>query len=148
MLAGRLGLCVSVLLILSTAACTSGSLGGPTPTPDPCSPGEIMQYLDAIRYVHFRFDDAVALASVTPQESLSVAIANLEAIRGEAEELEVPVCAVAAKEALGDYMDATIEAFTAILANQPAADANSALQRAAELREAYLDEMAEVTGQQ
>ena len=148
MFARKLGFCASVLLILCTTACTSGSLEPPTPTPDPCGPGQISRYVDAIQRVEFRFNDVVAIASVTSRENLAAVIEDLEEIREEAEELQVPSCAVNARSALVIYIDATIEAYEAILADQPAADVNSALQRAAELRDAYFDAMAEVGGEQ
>ena len=84
-------LCLTGIL-LSACGLLSGEPGATatpayTPTPDPCSPNEIVQYLDAIRDVARRFDDAVELANVTPRASLQPAIADLQAIRRDTEDL-------------------------------------------------------------
>jgi len=138
---------VLVLLSALMAGCSGSPFGGPTPTPDPCSPSEINKYLDAIRDVSRRFGDAHTLASNTPRMSLPPVISDLQAIRRDAEDLEVPDCAVKAKQALVAYMNAVIDAFTAFLGQEPDSAVSAAFDEASELLAKYLEEMSRLGGQ-
>jgi len=73
--------------------------------------------------------------------SLPPAIADLQTIRREAEDLEVPVCAVSAKNALVTYMNATIDGFIAFLSDEPDTKVNAAFKKANELSKDYLEAM-------
>ncbi len=144
MLGSDLRLLALPLIAIALVGC-SGLIGGPTPTPDPCSAGEIERYLDAIRDVSRRFDDAVALANTTPRGSLPPVIADLQEIRRDAEDLDVPGCADKAKNALVRYMDGIVDAFLLFLGNRPDSDVNEAFTEATDLLDAYLEAIAEVS---
>lgn len=121
---------VIVLTGLLLLGCSGLAIGGPAPTPDPCSPAEVQQYVDAIDDVGRRFDDAVSLADSTPRMSLAPMIESMQAIRRDAEDLEVPECAESVRFALVLYMDRTINAFISFLGNDPDTVVNENFQSA------------------
>jgi hypothetical protein len=114
-------------------------------SPDPCSPGEIEQHLDAITDVSRRFDGAVTLADGTPRMSLPTVIADLMAIRREADDLAVPPCAIDAKNLLAARMDATIDAFIAYLGQKPDEEVATAFEEAEQLLAEYHHEILMLT---
>ena len=140
--------CLLVLSLLCAliVGCAGGSLGGPTPTPDPCSPTEIDKYLDAIRDVSRRFDDASMLANNTPRMSLPPVISDMQVIRRQAEDLKVPDCAATAKGVLVRYMNAVIDAFTAFLGQESDSAVSAHFDTASTLMDRYLDEMSRLGG--
>jgi hypothetical protein len=113
----RLALLTAAVLMLS--ACQSAPptevAEVSTPTPDECSPDS--EHIEALRDVEERFADAVSLAGSTPRISLSEPIANLQEIRRDAEDLEVPSCLEDAHAQLIEYMDAYVEAYLSFLSD-------------------------------
>lgn len=118
----RIPFLVSLIILISIAvsSCAGTSpFGGPTQTPDPCSASELVKYAEAIEDVSRRFDDAYNLANNTSRMSLSPVIGDLQEIRRDAQDLDVPRCALDTKTNLVNYMDAIIDAFLAFLAQEP-----------------------------
>lgn len=136
---------LSFLLIAIIISGCSGSFGfGPTPTPDPCSPTEIKKYIDSIDDVSRRFDDALQLALSTSRISLSPVVADLQTIRRDAEDLEVPECAIDAKGWLILYIDTTIEAFLNFMAQEPDSQVQSKFKLASQYLLSYQEALAEM----
>jgi hypothetical protein len=65
--------------------------------------------------------------------SLAPVIADLQAIRRDAQDLAVPTCAAAARDALATYMDATFDAFVAFLGQKPDEEVSKAFEDAKQL---------------
>ncbi len=64
----------------------------PTATSDPCSMPQLETEVQKVHNHMREFDDASALASSLPRDQLSPAVANLQRIRREAEDEEIPGC--------------------------------------------------------
>ncbi len=108
---------VLLLAILFLSACSSA--------PGVCPPKQGQAYSEGVRDVARRFDDAVELAQSTPRVSLAPIVSDLQAIRRDAEDIEVPDCAADAQDALIAYMDSTIDGFRAFLASEADASVNA-----------------------
>ena len=61
------------------------------------------------------WDDANKLAGQTPRSALAVQIGALQAVRRKVQDIGVPDCASAAKTALVQSMDASIDGYVAFL---------------------------------
>ena len=127
-----------LLLFLFPLLLSACSISSKLKAPDPCSPPEIIKNLDPIKEIDHKFDDAYKLASNTPRISLSLVISDLQGIRREAEQLEVPSCAVRTKEALIAYMDKAIEGFLQFMSND--IDYVSTFSEAQTMEYSYWDE--------
>jgi hypothetical protein len=138
------GLAAAILVFLTS--CSAATIGGPTPTPDPCSAGEIKRYAEAIRDVSREFADAYTVATSAPRMSLAPVIQDLQAIRREAEDLEVPECAAPAKDALIAYMNVAIEAFTAFMSQKSDRHVATVFERANALLDDYTIEVVKLIG--
>jgi len=121
---------VPLLLVLVTAC--GGSVPtvavAPTvaPQPTPACPDRAAEFIRLSQDLREQWDDALTLADSTPRGSLPPQIADLQRIRRETEDLEVPDCAAEAKEHLVGAMDAGIDGFIAFLGqeDQSIIDAN------------------------
>lgn len=65
------------------------------------------------------WDDANALAGQTPRSALAQQIESLQAARRKVQDITIPDCAAAVKQALVDSMDATIAGYIAFLGQKP-----------------------------
>lgn len=118
----------------------------PSATPDPCSPEQIEATVQKV-HVHMReFDDASILASNLPLNELSEPIANLQRIRREAEDEQIPPCLTILKKYQIAHMNTVIATLVAFLGG---ADQNSLEQSIAIAREQhdqYTLELARILG--
>ena len=106
----------------------------PSSTPDPCSPDQIEASVQRV-HVHMReFDDASILASNLPLNELSEPIANLQRIRREAEDEQIPPCLTILKKYQIAHMNTVIATLVAFLGG---ADQNSLEQSIAIAREQH-----------
>ena len=138
---------LSILISFLISSCGGTSApSGPTQTPDPCSPTEVQKYIDAIDDVERRFDDAYTLANSTARGSLSPVIGELQAIRRDAEDLDVPSCAEKARDNLVIYMDAVIEGFLLFLSNESDEKVGSQFITANTYFKNYLNSLANLSG--
>ncbi len=120
-------LAVAVLgLAALTIACggnggSSSSLSG---TPDAasaaaeCSKSAAKELTEQVEPLIDRFDDANERAGSTSRISLSPVIGEMQEVRRDFKDLEVDSCAEQAKEVMVDYMDKTIDAYIAFLADE------------------------------
>ena len=87
----------------------------PSSTPDPCSTEQIEAEVQKVHGHMREFDDASILASNLPLEDLSDPIANLQKIRREAEDEQVPTCLNDLKKYQIEHMNTVIGTFVAFL---------------------------------
>lgn len=134
---------IPVLVSGLFAACAPGlSIGPtltpePTPTPDPCAPEVAITKIEEMDEFFTEFYDASDLAGSTPRGSLAPMIADMQAIRRDAERLEMPVCLEVVHEKLIDLMNDMIDAFQSFLANDSDTIVNGKFDDAATSIEAY-----------
>lgn len=139
-----IGAVMASLLLLSACAIMPGVVPTATPTRDPnvCMPEDVTKYKTLTREIVSQFEDAFQLASNTPRITLSPVIQNMQAIRREAQALELPVCTHNAQNRLIDYMDVSINAFSAFMGQRPEDEVNG-LFNAAQLRRSQYYETAD-----
>lgn len=137
---------IIIASVLINGCSSLSMIGGPTPTPDKCSPQAVGEYYDAINHVGRRFSDALDLADTTPRMNLPSVISDLQAIRRDAEDLDVPPCAEKAKQALVSFMDKSIDGFLAFLGQKPDAVVNAAFDEASKAMDNYLTELLTLEG--
>ena len=111
-----------------------------TPTPLPIEDGEYgtaacAEFIQQLTGIVFRWEDAVELASNTQRIALTDRVADLQAIRREARQLEEPLCSerLAAKPKLLEMMDHGIDLFTAFMADRDNSVTSAHLRIAADL---------------
>jgi hypothetical protein len=84
-------------------------------TPDPCAPGQIEAIVQKVHSHMREFDDASYLASALPKAQRGDAIADLQRIRRETEDEQVPACLTALKDYQIQHMNAAINTFIAVM---------------------------------
>lgn len=92
----------------------------PTPLPQLTCAEEASAFLGSLSSILGRWQDAIDVANSTARVSLAGPVGELQAIRREVDEQDVPSCATPAKIALVSSMDHLIEAF--LLFMQESAD--------------------------
>ena len=117
-----------------------------TPTPDPCSVENIGAEVEKIHKVMREFDDASSLASNTPSQQLSPAIAEMQRIRREAEDLKVPVCLETLKHLQLNHMETVIDTMLAFYAGSNPEIVNAGILKARQEYELYMVELANLLG--
>ena len=127
---------IAVLCVLLALVACGGPPPSPTvpPTPTPgCVPAEAAAFLDEIDGLLDEWDDMVDLAGSTGRISLAPVIEKLQAIRRRVRDLDTP-CTEAATltEALADYMDATVQAYLAFMAQRDEDEVDALFTRASD----------------
>jgi len=117
-----------------------------TATPDPCAAGNVEQAVDKVHHHMREFDDASALAASMPREQLSDPVANLQKIRRDAEDEEIPSCLASLKDHQIQHMNSVISTLIAFMggANQP--DIDQGIKIAREQHDQYTLELARILG--
>ncbi len=144
---------LSIFLALTflLAACGRGQ-AAPTPTaspsatPDLCAPEYLPAVIQGVHSMMRTFDDASALASNAPRESLLPAISELQRIRRQSEDLQVPACLSALKQAQLTHMNTVIQTLMAFLGGADQAGVNQGIALARQQHDQYIIEMAHVLG--
>jgi hypothetical protein len=103
-------------------------------------------FLDQIQPLARKWDDANNLASQTPRMQLAVQIANLQAVRREAQDLKPPECAKPVQDALVGSMDATIQGFLDFMSQKPDTTVQVSFAKANEQMSAFTKALAVVQG--
>jgi hypothetical protein len=92
-----------------------------TLTPDLCASENIRPVVDKVHRHMREFDDAARLAASIQYDQLREPIAELQRIRREAEDEQVPTCLASLKKYQIDHMNAVIEVLIAFMnASNPA----------------------------
>jgi len=89
-----------------------------TPSEIPCST-QSQEFIKKLEALFDEWDDANTIASNTARISLGTAVKDLQAIRRQVSDLEVPGCALSVKQLCVNYMDTIIEAYLAFMREDP-----------------------------
>jgi hypothetical protein len=93
-----------------------------TTTPDRCAPENVRAEVDKVHRHMREFDDESRLAASMPREQLSTPISNLQKIRRDAEDEQVPACLAKLKEYEVQHMNLVINTLIAFISiNDPLA---------------------------
>lgn len=134
-----------------------------TATPDVCAPANVQPVALEFNGFAREFDDYRAIAENTPSQDLAEPIANLQRIRREAEDFEIPICLVSLRELQLSYMNTFIDALITLysfntdsqqltqqqyneLFTQMSVTVNQQISLAFQYYDQYLDEMARIMG--
>ena len=117
-----------------------------SPTPDPCSTDQIEAAVQNVHRHMREFDDASILASNMPREELSDSIAELQRIRREAEDEQIPACLVDLKTHQVDHMNSVISTLIAFIGGADTTTLEAAITTAREQHDQYTLELARLLG--
>jgi len=129
-----------------TSAPTTAPVSTVTPTPDPCAPENMPIEIEKIHKLMREFDDTALLASNTPLEQLNPTIANLQRIRREAEDLQVPTCLLTLKQYQLAHMNTVINTMLGFLSNAETEVLNQGIALARQQHDQYTLELANLLG--
>jgi hypothetical protein len=115
-------------------------------TPDPCSPDQIEAAVQKVHRHMREFDDASTLASSLPLQELSDPIANLQRIRREAEDEEIPACLTNLKKYQIDHMNTVIGTLIAFLGGADKQTLEQSISLARQQHDQYTLELARLLG--
>ena len=122
------------------------STDAPTSTPDPCSRPQLETEVQEVHKHMREFDDASILASNMPREQLSNSIADLQRIRRESEDEQIPACLATLKAIQVQHMNTVISTLIAFMGgtNQQTLDQGISLAR--QQHDEYTLELARLLG--
>lgn len=115
-------------------------------TPDPCSPEQIEAEVQKVHGHMREFDDASILASNLPLQELSGPIANLQKIRREAEDEQIPPCLTNLKKYQIAHMNTVISTLVAFLGGSDKQTLEQNIAIAREQHDQYTLELARLLG--
>jgi hypothetical protein len=115
-------------------------------TPDPCGPGQIEAEVQNVQKHMREFDDASILASNMPREQLSTSIADLQRIRREAEDEQVPPCLINLQQYQVDHMNTVINTLIAFVGGADQKSLEQGIALARQQHDQYLLELARLLG--
>ncbi|MFZ5821613.1 MAG: hypothetical protein ACOYYJ_17080 [Chloroflexota bacterium] len=118
----------------------------PTLTPDLCATGNIGAEVEKVQKIMRKFDDASLLASNTPSQQLYPAIADMQRIRRQAEDLQVPACLEKLKTLQLDHMATVINTMMAFYSGSDTETVNAGILQARQEYEMYMFELAGLLG--
>lgn len=118
----------------------------PSSTPDPCSSGQIEAEVQKVHRHMREFDDASTLASNLPLQELSDPIANLQRIRREAEDEQIPTCLTDLKKYQIAHMNTVIGTLVAFLGGTDKKTLETNIAIAREQHDQYTLELARLLG--
>ena len=118
----------------------------PTATSDPCLMPQLEIELRKVHRHMREFDDASALAGSIPREQLSSSIADLQRIRRESQDEEIPACLTKLRELQVQHMNAVIETLLAFIRGTDQQTIDQGISLARQLSDQYLLEYARLAG--
>ena len=118
----------------------------PSSTPDPCSSELIEAEVQKVHGHMREFDDASILASNLPLQELSGPIANLQRIRREAEDEQIPPCLTTLKNSQIAHMNTVIGTLVAFLGGADMNTLEKSIASAREQHDQYTLELARLLG--
>jgi hypothetical protein len=134
----------------STPVPTNTPLPSPTititNTPDLCASGNVETIAEKVHSHMREFDDASILAANMPREQLSGPVANLQKIRREAEDEQIPPCLAALKNYQINHMNAVINTLIAFMGGAKQQDLDQGISAARQLHDQYTLELARILG--
>ena len=117
-----------------------------TPTPDPCAPENLLEEVEKVQNLVNKFQDLAYLANFTPQTELIVPIMEMQAVRRELQQLEVPACEEAIKTASLNYMNATINYLAFFMGGESQENIDAGIQNSQVLWQGVLNEFSTLLG--
>lgn len=117
-----------------------------TSTPDLCAPENVQAEVDKVHRYMREFDDASILASSTPRDQLSTAIADLQRIRRAAENEGTVPCLENLKKFQIQHMNSVIDTLIAFLSGTDQAVLDQGISVARQQHDQYTLELARILG--
>ena len=117
-----------------------------TLTPDLCASGNVEKLAEKVHSHMREFDDASILAANMARDQLSGPIANLQRIRREAEDEQIPPCLAALKDDQIKHMNAVINTLITFMGGANQQDLGPGIQLARQLHDQYTLELARILG--
>ena len=131
----------------ATSTEVTASTVEPTEISDPCSMPQLEKEVQEVHNHMREFDDAAALASSLPRDQLSAAVAELQRIRREAEDEQIPGCLINLRKIQVDHMNTVISTLLAFMkGNVDEQTLQQAINLARQQHDQYLLEYARVVG--
>ena len=115
-------------------------------TPDPCASPQLEAEVEKVHSHMREFDDASILASNMPREQLSDPIADLQRIRREAEDEDIPDCLLTLKTHQVDHMNTVIDTLVAFMGGTDQQTLEQGIARARQQHDDYTIELARLLG--
>lgn len=143
------------LLLLFTAGCggrpaatQAEALSTTTVAPDedPCSTQNLPATVQPVNDLMREFEDASQLASGLPSEQLPEVISNLQRIRRNAEDVQIPACLVTLKTHQLNYMNLMIQTLLAFVGGAEQGIVSNGLERARKEHDLYSLEIVRLLG--
>ena len=149
----RLILYLCPFFLLITSACGNQPI---TPQPevlvtntssdDPCSSENLPTTVQGLNDLMREFDNASQSASNTPAEQLPKLISNLQRIRRNAEDTQIPACLGQLKTHQLNHMNLTIQTLIAFVAGASKAELDTGLEKARKEHDLYTLEIVRLLG--
>ena len=118
----------------------------PTSIPDPCAPENLASSVKEVNDLMREFDDASILAANLSQDRAPMLISEMQRIRREAEDQEIPPCLSTLKGRQLAHMNTVINTMIAFVGGADSAALNSGLSQARQERDLYSLEIARLLG--
>ena len=118
----------------------------PTSTSDACSRPQLEEEVQKVHSHMREFDDASILASNVPREQLSGSIAELQRIRREAEDEEIPGCLTNLKAIQVQHMNSVINTLIAFMGGTDQQTLDQGIALARQQHDEYTLELARILG--
>jgi hypothetical protein len=115
-------------------------------TPDPCSAGQIEDEVQKVHSHMREFDDASILASKLPRDQLTDSVAELQKIRREAEDQQVPACLTDLRKYQVEHMNSVINTLLAFIGGTDATTLEQGIAIARQQHDQYTLELARLLG--
>lgn len=128
------------------APATSTPIATQTVTPDPCETENIQAEVDKVHRHMREFDDSSILASSTPRDQLSSAIADLQRIRRAAEDEITPPCLGDLKQFQIQHMNSVIDTLLAFIRGSDQTVLDQGIAIARQQHDQYTLELARILG--
>jgi hypothetical protein len=136
----------SSTVLVPTASSTTESVAAPSSTPDPCSAGQIEDEVQKVHRHMREFDDASALAGNVPRDQLADSVAELQRIRRDAEDQQVPTCLTNLRKYQVEHMNSVINTLLAFIGGSDATSLEQGLAIARQQHDQYILELARLLG--
>lgn len=113
---------------------------------DPCAPQNLPATVQPVNDRMREFDDAAQLASNLPAEQLPEIISNLQRIRREAEDIQIPTCLATLKVYQLNHMNLMIQTLLAVVGGADQETLNNGLEEARKEYDLYSLEIVRLLG--
>lgn len=130
----------------ATSTVSTSSTVEPTATSDPCILPQLEKEVQEVHRHMREFDDASILASNMPREQLSGSIADLQRIRREAEDEEIPACLTDLKAIQVQHMNSVINTLIAFMGGTDQQTLDQGISLARQQHDEYTLELARLLG--